>query len=282
MNLCRVLGKLNRISTGVFIFPLLLVTGCQSEDIPVRWTENQITADGQIDDWTGIPLEFFEDEQITLGLSNDSTNLYILFRFNSVEWAGIIRLSGLTLWLNPEGKSDTEFGIRYRGGPTLEELWKLRNPDAEGTGREIPSDKRENMMKRMNDNAPVFAIVDNKAEQIVPISEDGSSGPSVGYASSEGFFVYEFAVPLEIINADFYGIEMTLGQDVAIGVQWGGMGDRKRPAGMSSRGGMGGGRGGGKGGGRGGMGGRSMPELPKEQKIWIKTNLATGESENIG
>jgi hypothetical protein len=280
MNLLRIIKHKTMILTSAFILILLLFTGGQSKDSSVRWADNKIASDGQIDDWGEIPLNYFEDEQVTLGLSNDSTNLYILFRFNKIEWTHVIRMSGLTLWVDPKGKKKKEFGIRYRGGPTMEELRELQNSDGEGSESEMPSEMRKRMKSRMNENASTFAIIDNKAEQIVPISEDGSAGPSVGYASPDGFFCYEFKVPLEIISADFYGITMTPGQKVAIGVQWGGMGDKKRPEGMSMRGGgMGGGRGGGKGGGRGGgMSERRLSDMPKEQKIWIKTKLATGES----
>lgn len=129
------------------------------------------------------------------------------------------------------------------------------------------------------------AIKDRIEEKGIPT--DGAEGPTAAFGVDQGFFVYEFSIPLDEGGVRYYGIGAKPGDKISVGAFWGDMselrrrGDRgggTRPGGMGG-GGMGG-RTGGRSGGYGGMGGMrggDRPDRPEPVEIWIKTALAEAE-----
>ena len=194
-------------------------------------------------------------------------------------------MSGLTVWIDADGGKDKIFGLRYTGGPSMEELQQRQVDSArtmpEGEGQFPGMDKFRDKMKKR----PEFAVVDSKSEQIVPIPKDGSKGPRAEFYSDGGFYNYEFSVPLELFSADFYGLELKPGQKIGIGSIWGGFDRdemRKEMGGGPGGGGMGGGPppGGGMGGGPPGGGMRGeRPNMPEKQEYWFDITLAQNAGE---
>jgi hypothetical protein len=87
-----------------------------------------MTIDGQLSDWDQIPAAFMHKDRTALRICNDSTSLYVELVTDSMEWMRSISRSGRTVYLNTNGSRAKEFFVRYRGGPTREELVKLRGP----------------------------------------------------------------------------------------------------------------------------------------------------------
>ena len=297
MKIPFLLCDFTRIIYLLFMIFLLGATGCNSQKMQSAWAPDKIEIDGQMQDWSGNQTTYFEDEDILMGLANDSQNLYLLVRFNDPQWARMIKMSGLTVWIDPDGGKDKIFGLRYTGGPSMEDFQQRQGDSArtmpEGENQFPGMDRFKDKMKER----PEFAVVDSKSEQIVPIPKDGSKGPSAEFYSDGGFYNYEFSVPLELISADFYGLELKPGQKIGIGSIWGGS-DRDEirnemgggPGGKTGGGpggGMGGsppsggGPGGGMGGGPPGGGMRGeRPNMPEKQEYWFDITLAQNAGEN--
>lgn len=226
---------------------MILVTGCKTQEVPNHWSTLPIQVDGKMTEWTGIPTTYFKDQGAVLGLCNDSENLYIHFRFTNPTWAQAIRMTGLTLWIDANGKKDKDMGIRFHGGPSLTELMAAR-----GGGRldNLPQEQKQRLLEREAQTADKFIFFDNSyyVEASIPI--DGSKGPAAGYDTSMGFYSYEFSVPLKESAVQFYGLGVQPGQTICLGAEWGDM--------------------------RVGRGGRSGSgkELPEKQEVWVKTQLA--------
>ncbi|MCP4686082.1 MAG: hypothetical protein GY867_11655 [bacterium] len=269
---------------GLLFLSLLPAYGCKGDqEVVCTRVESTVTLDGQMADWEELPSAYFEDQGVVLGLANDNDNLYVMFRFRDQKWARTIRMSGLTLWLDGQGKKSKDFVLKYRGGPSMADL--------------VPQDgnvndkMRERMMK--TDSALSDELTCAVKDRIVemPISLDGSNGPEVAFGSDHSFFVYEFKIPLKKSEVRYYGIGAEEGAQITIGANWGKV-DKSQMGGMKQGGGppgggmgggrgggMGGGRGGGKGGGRGGDMGGQRPEMPEEQEVWIKTTLAVAATD---
>ena len=279
-----------------FIYPTVLVAlmlgfmaGCKSQEVECGWCGNRMLIDGQRVDWNNMPFSYFEDEDVVLGLSNDNDNLYIFFSFKNRQWARMIQMSGLTLWLNGEGKKNKDWGIRFRGGPELPK--NMRGDRPEG----LPSDRMAGMDDKVEAHGAAFVILDKYNDRELTIDTAGADGPAVGTALANDIYTYEFRIPFKSADDDIFKLIAEPGSKICIGSQWGGM-DRdamkdmggkmgSMPGGDMPGGGMpGGGMGGGPpGGGR--MGGRpgGDRQMPEEQEIWVQTVLATatGSTEAI-
>ncbi len=261
------------------------LTGCKGiPELDSQWAAMEIQVDGAFSDWSEIPTTYFEEEQIVFGLANDSANLYLLFRFRDPMWIRSMTANGLTIWLDANGKNDKRFMLRYKGGPSPEEMMQFA-----GQGRGLPEGTDEKSGRfRGPDRGPgrnefVCYIKDVIVEK--EIDPEGSQGPSAAYGRDQDSFVYEFSVPLGESRVRDYGLGTTPGRPLGIGLKWGGGERGRRFAGRDDGFGSGaefgppGGQPPGRGEGRTPSGGR--PQLPQETKVWLKSKLAvavTGDS----
>ncbi len=269
INKLIVVGK--KALTSITLAALIFEAGCRTQEVTSHWLAEPIQVDGKMSEWRDIPTTYFEDEGAVLGLGNDDKNLFIHFRFTNPAWAQAIRMTGLTLWIDANGKKDKDMGIRFYGGPSLTELMAAR-----GGGRldNLPQEQKQLLLEREAQAGDKFIFFDESYYVEASIPTDGSKGPAAKYDTSMGFYSYEFSVPLQESAVQFYGLGVQPGQTICLGAEWGDMrvgcgGIRgKPPGGMGGRpGGIGGGRGGG------------SRELPEKQEIWVKTQLALPPAE---
>jgi len=78
-----------------------------SEDKRVEsiWAATPVEIDGLNDEWEGDTLTFEKNVKVDYGFRNDSENLYVLFIFKEPRrFMSTINKTGMTLWLNAEGK----------------------------------------------------------------------------------------------------------------------------------------------------------------------------------
>jgi len=260
-----------------------LLAGCGPQEVQTNWSAEPVKVDGEMTEWPSGSTVYFEDSGVQLGLSNDNQNLYILFRFSNQAWARAIRMGGVTLWLDNSGKKKKDFGIRYTGGPSLPGFQRMRASGEGGFQEALTPEQQQRLLDMEQDTVGQITVIDKKSKQEITLRTDGSGGPAVCFASPQGIYTYEFSIPLEKGDVFDFGIGAQPGQIICLGLEWGGMsmGDRQRTRG--ERGGDRGGegrddRGGGRrGGDRGGMGrdrGGSREQAPKEQELWVKTQLA--------
>lgn len=275
LNAAITFGKL----CFVAIACLICTAAGQAMEISSCWVTEPPIVDGRATDWDSIPTTYLGDEGVVLGLCNDSTNVYVLFRFRDPGWLRAIRMTGLTLWLDAEGKEKEEFGIRYYGGPSLAELMELAEPGDNNLLSGLPPERRERMEERMERRKEELIVIYRGREQPDAILTDGSAGPLVDFGSSRTLFTYEFAVPLQGSDYATFGMAAEPGSIISVGFAWGGMrrGDIGK-MGDAVPGGFAGGERGGppRGGGRMGGAGpdRGRMEPPEEHEFWVRTPLA--------
>ena len=257
------------------LLSIFFIAGCNGgEEVTCRWDAAGVTVDGWFDDWNDMPTVFFKDQNVSLGLANDSVNLYILFRFTDRQSARIIRMSGISIWMDRKGGKSRDFGVKFNGGPKLDsaQMAQMKNMPDMPEGRKMPNRQGETQ-----ENQLMVYDKTRLVEKIIPV--DGKEGPQVACEMVQGFYTYEFKIPLQKSDLNYYGVGSQAGEKIGIGFEWGDMPEMKqrdggRPGGMSGGpppGGMGGGRpSGGKGGGPGG----GKMQMPEKQEIWLKTNLS--------
>ncbi|MDD4052138.1 MAG: hypothetical protein PHR28_09615 [candidate division Zixibacteria bacterium] len=258
-------------------------------EIPSQWVQTPLKIDGARADWPERSILFFADQEAFIGVCNDSTNLYLVLHFRDADWARWIRMGGLTVYLDAEGKKGKDFKLKFTGGPTMKEIMAASGKSATGqTGR--MSQNRDEKMPGMNDNIEnPFLCYQKKYMMEKAIPMDGSEGPAVAGAMEKEFLVYEFYIPLKESTIKTFGLGAKPDKPVGVGFIWGDM-EMKRPEGMGGGPGGGGGGmppGGGPGGGGGGMppgggpgGGPRENNQPEKQEIWVKVQLSNPNQES--
>lgn len=267
---------------------------CKGVELKSVFRDTPVMIDGKRDDWASDGIVYLAEQEISFACANDTDRLYLLVSHRKPQYAALIRMSGLTIWLDPTGRKKKTFMLRLVDGPSPDDLRALREQNgekAEGNGAPMV---RERMQQLMESRPPSFTCFEKDViiEKLIPT--DGSEGPSAAHGIDNGFVIYEFSIPLDSSEIRHYGIAGEAGTPISIGLVWGEInkedlfggerpsmmpsGGSQPPEGMPG-GGMGGGFPGGPGGGPGGGfgGGRMMRGgggLPEKQEVWIKATLA--------
>jgi hypothetical protein len=232
------------------LFCIVFLASCGKEKVQTYWSAEPVQIDGQMTEWTGKPTNYLEKSSVQLGLRNNSENLYVLFRFSNQEWARLIRMGGVTLWLDNSGKEKKDFGIRYNGGSSP---FDMQKPGMEGEGGfldNLTPEQKERLRLKQESMAEQLTVIYKKSNQEIPIPASGSSGPAVSFDSLQGVYTYEFKIPLQKSKTFDYAINAQPGQEICLGLEWGelNLGDRENMKKQMGGGGMmppGGGMGGG-------------------------------------
>jgi hypothetical protein len=257
------------VSKTLLIAPLLmLLTSCSDQRIQSNWAQRSPTIDGNLEEWSSASLVIFEDLQVSLGVGNDTSFLYVAGRIANASLQQMVERSGVVIWLDPDGghRKDLEihFPVQvaranlYRGGfwdsLTEEQKAKARKQVEEMRGGVLVIDKRS---------------VDSHVYK--PGNVEGFAGV---IAESQGLVSFEARIPLQIEKHFPRFSGMGLGKKVAIGVGLGGStGDGSRNVdfdGAPPTGGFGFP-------GRGGPPGNSPrggSQVPEEKEIWLEVSLA--------
>ena len=124
------------------IFLSLLIFGCASSDKLTQSTQ-KIEVDGISDDWPQI-VHFDEGLGIAYGVTYDNSHLYVLARINEENVKRRIISSGLTVWIDPNGKKKQTIGVKY---PIIEGALGMRNRELNGRPiKTLDEDKLNNVM----------------------------------------------------------------------------------------------------------------------------------------
>ena len=254
---------------SLLLFLSLTLPGCSS--VPLlksTWDNHTTVIDGKENEWHDN-MAFLSDEQVSVGVRNDSTNIFVVFKTTSRQQSFQFLGPGFTVWFDPDGGKEKNFGIHFpigrRGrsdGPLL-----------------LGTDQGDDIARQIQKELEI--IQNGGPTQITPLE---AKGIELSIKSYEDYLVYEMKVPLRASPEHPYAINAA-GKSVGVGFEAGKFEVRQNPSrdnqggeGMPAGGSGGGfgGRGGGRG-GRGGGRGRGNPqtgERPKQIDFWMRVNLA--------
>ena len=255
----------------------LVATGCKTKQIGTAWMATPVLIDGQFGDWDEYPTAFFEDQKAALSVCNDSLNLYIQLRTNDEATAQSISRSGLTLYLDPNGKKREDFYVKVSGGGPSGPPPGMSGGQMPGGDRpegDPPKSDRPEMGQRPGGGTDFRCYMKDRVEE-KSIPMDGAQGPAAAIGQDQGFYVWEFSFPLKEPSVRYYSLDASPGQAVVLGLEWTAAADGRQ----------GGGRGGGPPGGGGGMGGGPPGGMgggnqASEQKVWLKAQLAVAPGQD--
>jgi len=84
--------------------------------IQSKWSNGRVVIDGMSQEWQGAATVLNTDldmAQVTVGLLNDDTFLYLSLMTAKPRHQFEILMNGLTIWLEPKGTGKRNFGIRF-------------------------------------------------------------------------------------------------------------------------------------------------------------------------
>jgi len=232
-----------------FVFSILMLSLTLSvfskEEVNASvWTESAVVVDGQGTDWQDVQPFEKKKMKIDYAFKNDNNYLYVLFRLNDFEYLSTINSSGVTVWLNSDGKTKKKYGVKFlRRVITADHFIALierqRGPLPEAQKAEIK--KKESYTIYQN------GVVNKGSDVVVPIKVASAQAPAFMVSQTREAMIFEFRIPLPNEEGKVVGIGTKPGEEIAVGFEWGGLTKEykdamtKKPGtrrGVSSKGGV--------------------------------------------
>ena len=205
------------LSFTVLTFFNLSLSGAKI--IQSDWAAAPLLIDGVSTDWEGASFTEYKPTKVDYAFRNDAENLYVLFVFKAPrEFMSSIRDTGMTVWLNTEGKNRKNYGIRFRivtvsADNYIDLLEKMLNEP-------LPEEKKQAIKAKQSYQVFNNEVIDKEGEPVSIVT--GPAAPAFNYAGTQEAMMYEFKIPLKKGEDYPVGIGTEPGSTVRIGFEWGG------------------------------------------------------------
>ncbi len=189
----------------IIIYAVLAVGffGCKTHQVDSHWLDHPVKIDGDVNEWQSIPLLSVEESEMSLGITNDADNLFVMVAFKDLSLARMYRMNGLKIWINTESKEDKDVGVRYVG--------QIRNapPGDDRTMEGLSQERREMFQNRMAQLEKGLTIITKEGITFYP---RGENKPICSAASEYGSFIFEFMIPLRKDKSTPFAIGKSAGE----------------------------------------------------------------------
>jgi hypothetical protein len=197
------------------IMILYTLVGCKTPDFDSHWTDHAFTIDGEDSDWQDVPLYQLESADVSLGLSNDEKNLYILLLFNDPALARQAGLRGVHLKVSQRDEEDLVFEFRYAGYDSL----RLYSKPRDSIWGSLPPDLQTRFISQQVTNINKIRVVKNGQSTIIEPESD--TGLSAARITRNIFVGYEVRIPVQEGVTRPYAIGVGQGESFTIGFSLG-------------------------------------------------------------
>jgi len=255
--------------------------------IESKWTPMPPQIDGKTIDWAQDVLDLSKSENVSYAFKNDAGYLYLLFIFNESKTLSSVAATGMTFWINTEGKEKKTHGLRFyqkilNGQQLIQQMEKQ--------GESIPEEKKAEFL---NSKTPfrLFGFDGvNKKGDVVPLAAKGVATYRDGKDGKNT--VYEFVIPIALLKDPAIETPFDMTKPFKFGFEWGGATPDIMKAQMAALGDQGARAGSGAAGSlegqiRGGEGEdfnapssdmtRMRSRLPKKYDFWISLKVAQNQ-----
>ena len=190
--------------------------------IESRWAATPVQVDAKTADWAPETLELQKDYDLKYSFQNDADFLFLLFEFNSNKFMSSIDFSGLTLWVNPEGKEKKTYGLHfYRKSVNADQLIQV----LERQGQTVPEEQKAEFKKRPQYMLFVCDPVDKRGK---PLPVPGAPQATFRTTKVDKSIIFEYQVPLALLDDPTAAAKRDPAQPLKIGFEWGGMTDEMK------------------------------------------------------
>lgn len=288
---------MKRFTISLLMALLFILTGCSNKTVyKSLWQPSSLSV-GDCDDYWFTNMHYSTKAKMHYGLSNDDENLYVSLKVTDETVQRKIMLTGLTFWLDPNGKGKEQLGLNF----------PVKQPKQKNTtkNRSAAGQQQGDQRKSKADNEKFNSKYKNGLSEIVISGFGGEAEPSlVGNKSKQGInailrmdslqvLYYEAQIPLHMIfekpdevlgnAAKYFSYAFETGY---VETPSTGPAGRSGSAGVKGAG-RGGGGGGGRGGGRGGSQASGMDsekmaamhEMSQPSKFKVKKAILSSSTE---
>lgn len=214
---------------------VLTFTGYTADDlIESTAISAPLRVDGMMDDWADVELQQEKKYGIDYAFKNDGDLLYILFVFNDPRYLTSINMTGMTIYLNTEGKKDKDYYINFR---TVRVSAEDYIDILESRGRTLTDADKERIRTNPSYTLNENEVTNEKAKDTALL--EGIELKPIGFnvmGQPNNTIVYEFVIPLERVAPMAPGVGVEPGGTFKIGFEWGGMTKAMRDQRMMSMG----------------------------------------------
>lgn len=246
---------MKKIHLLITVFLLVLAGSCSKKLIlSSSYQSAQLNIDGSPSDWADT-LAFDKDTKVHYRISNDEKYLYFLLSTGEPDILRKIRITGFTLWIDPEGKKKQRYGINYP--------MKRMNGGRQGMENRRPDRGLNPEISRVLGVKEIMKLTGfEKKGEIAITGLENSMGIKVktSFSNLPRFF-YEAGIPLKLIVGSLENFLQDSTNMISVGFE---TGIKMIPQDRGGRQGMSQGRGGGRSGGSMGRRG-SMPQNVQRQ-----------------
>jgi hypothetical protein len=198
---------------------VLLVPGT-AEDKKIfesKWAATAVQLNGNAAEWPPDALVLEKNYAIRYAFQNDAYNLYVLFLFEDPKFLSSIDATGLTMWINGEGKEKKIRGLRfYRKTVTADQLIRI----LEQEGQTLTEEKKAEYKAKPQYMLWASDILDKKGEAV---THPGIQRGTYRMSRSQKTAAYELVVPIALLNDPAGSKKWDPSQPLKIGFEWGGM-----------------------------------------------------------
>ena len=254
----------------VLIFGLMLIIGCKEKiNITSSYASNQIIIDGSGKDWNEAEFSYFNDDKVSVGISNDESHIYLLLLTRDLMLIKNIEKRGLNIWVDEKGGTNKKIGIKIlkNNDEFLPQKKQIRSP-------ELSPEEREQLILQIAQKEFTYVLTNSKKNW--SITNKHSTKASKG--TERGFIFYEFQIPLSLIEP--INFDLRNNKKFSIGFELGEIDKdnlnkmkKSRPKSMDRQSGRRSGKG-----SIGGSGGRGMNQsnnYMKTLELWITSKLSS-------
>lgn len=261
------------VSKNLFIAStLILLTGCSDQQIQSNWARRSPTIDGNLEEWSSASMVVFEDLQVSVGVGNDTSFLYLAGRIADAALQRMVGQSGIVIWLDPDGGRRKGLEIHFPAARV-----ENANLNRGLFWESLTEDQKARARDKVEEMAGGVLVINRKSIESRVFLPRNVEGFSVAIAQAEGLLSFEARIPLQIgkFFSKFSSIQM--GQILGIGV---GLDESRRD--LSPGGDFEGAPPMGEPGftGRGGSPGGFVPggsRAPVKKEIWLEVGLAQAQ-----
>lgn len=215
----------NKTFLRIFLLSFMIVaasfTGFSKEKVfESSWIASAVEVDGINNEWGTGSLGFVKKVKVDYAFMNDAKNLYVLFIFKDQKYLSSISFTGVTIWLNVEGKKKRIYGVNFREKKvTADELI------ASIEKKEGPMPEADKQKVRANPHYFIYQgnVIDKKRNILIEASlTGGKNEPGFRSKPQKEGIVHEFKVPLNILEKLSTDQTLEPGRVVKVGFEWGG------------------------------------------------------------
>ena len=274
-------------AVAVLVLGIVFCAFAKEKTIQSIWAASPVAMDGLSNEWEGDPLNMEKKVKVEYAFRNDADTLYVFFKFNDFKYLSSLEITGMTLWIDTEGKKNKGLGVNFTQKRVSADEYIAILERQQGP---LSDEQKESVRASEFYFISQAQAVDKKGN---PLEQEAGGeavkGAAFNVSVGQEAVTYEFKVPFKNLTAALSGTEMVAGEIVGVGFEWGGLTDKMREDFM--KGGAGGdsgamgisdGRGGG---GVQGMGFDSaspqgltaLRQMTKKYSFWTAVQLAKGQ-----